>query len=69
MKVVVGLLTVLGLVILLAMIMALPTMWLWNYIMPDIFGLIEINFYQALAMNVLSSILFKANTSTNNKTN
>jgi hypothetical protein len=69
MKVVVGLLTVLGLVILLAMIMALPTMWLWNYIMPDIFGLTEINFYQALAMNVLSSILFKANTSTNNKNN
>jgi hypothetical protein len=69
MKVVVGLLTVLGLAILLAMIMALPTMWLWNYIMPDIFGLIEINFYQALAMNVLSSILFKANTSTNNKNN
>jgi hypothetical protein len=69
MKVVVGLLTVLGLAILLAMIMALPTMWLWNYIMPDIFGLIEINFYQALAMNVLSSVLFKANTSTNNKNN
>jgi len=69
MKAVEAILLVIGLVILSAMIMALPTMWLWNYIMPDIFGLIEINFYQALAMNVLSSILFKANTSTNNKTN
>jgi hypothetical protein len=69
MKNIEAILLVIGLVILSAMIMALPTMWLWNYIMPDIFGLIEINFYQALAMNVLSSILFKANTSTNNKTN
>jgi hypothetical protein len=69
MKNIEAILLVIGLVILSAMIMALPTMWLWNYLMPDIFGLVEINFYQAMAINFLSSILFKANISTNNKTN
>lgn len=42
-----------------ALLMALPTMWLWNWLMPDIFSLTEINFWQALGINVFSAILFK----------
>ena len=45
---------------LIALLLAFPTKWLWNYLMPDIFGLSTITFWQALAMNVLSAILLKS---------
>ena len=50
---------------LIVMLLALPTMWLWNWLMPEIFGLIEINFWQAWGMNALSGILFKDFTKSN----
>ena len=37
----------------LALILALPTMWLWNWLMPIIFGLTKITFWQALGLNLL----------------
>ena len=54
-------LKVLGAILLVAIVsilMALPTMWLWNWLMPLIFGLIKINFWQALGINLLAGILF-----------
>ena len=52
---------VLGLVIvvILALIMAFPTMWLWNWLIPDIFGLVKIDFWQALGINLLTGLLFR----------
>jgi len=44
----------------IAFVMAIPVMLLWNYFMPDMFGLAEINFWQALALSLLSSMLFKS---------
>lgn len=49
-----------GILALVAFLMALPLMWLWNWLMPDLFGLAEIGFWQALGINLLSSILFKS---------
>lgn len=49
--------------VLIALIIALPVMYLWNAVMPDVFGMIEINFLQALYISLLSSLLFKSNTS------
>lgn len=49
-----------GIVMFFAVIMALPVMWLWDWLMPEIFGLKEITFWQALGLNFLFSILFKA---------
>jgi hypothetical protein len=46
---------------LFALLMALPTMWLWNWLMPTIFGLIKIGFWQALGLNILTGILFRNN--------
>lgn len=43
--------------------LTLPTMWLWNYIMPTIFNLPEITIWQALALLILSQILIKNNNS------
>lgn len=48
-----------GLIVVVAVLMALPTMWLWNWLMPTIFGLIKIGFWQALGLNLLTGIIFK----------
>lgn len=35
-------------------------MWLWNWLMPDIFGLKTINFWKSAGIMALSFILFKS---------
>jgi hypothetical protein len=49
------------------LILGYPLMWLWNWLMPTMFGLPEITFWQAVGLNLLSTILFKSTTTT--KTN
>ena len=44
-------------ILFLALIPAI-CMWLWNWLMPDIFGLQAINYWQALGLMVLSSCFF-----------
>lgn len=44
----------------IALVMAFPTMWLWNWLMPVIFGLCKITFWQALGLNLLTGILFRS---------
>lgn len=61
-----GCLGAIFLIILILAILAFPTLWLWNWLMPVIFGLPTITFWQALGLNVLSSILFKTHTTNNN---
>lgn len=60
---------VVGLFLLNAIILAFPTMWLWNWLMPDIFGLVKIDLYQAMGINFLSGILFKTNISIKRENN
>ncbi len=45
-----------------SLVFALPVYFLWNALMPDIFGLIEITFWQAFGLMVLSGMLFKDDT-------
>ena len=48
-----------------AVIMAFPTMWLWNMCLePAVEGVNPVSFWQALGLNFLFSILFKSNSST-----
>jgi hypothetical protein len=47
-----------------AILLGFPLMWLWNWLMPTIFNLPEITFWQALGINALSTILFKQNLNT-----
>jgi hypothetical protein len=56
-----GFLTVVGLLILLVMLLGLPLQILWNWLMPSIFGLKYITFWEAVGLNTISSILFKSN--------
>ena len=61
--------TVLAALLILVVVTAIlgfPLMWLWNWLMPTIFGLPYITFWQALGLNILSTILFKS-TSTSKK--
>lgn len=56
-------------ILLVVVICALPTMWLWNWLMPTIFGLGKITFWQALGLNLLCSILFKSSSASKSKDN
>jgi len=47
-------------VCIIAILLALPIMWLWNWLMPSIFGLIKIGIFKAFGMNLLCGILFKS---------
>lgn len=51
----------------LSVILALPIMWLWDWLMPAIFGLKEITLMQAWGLSLLCSLLFKNNTTTSSK--
>ena len=54
--------TIIGLLILWVMLLGMPLQLLWNWLMPNIFGLPEITFWQAIGLNLLSTILFKPTT-------
>lgn len=55
----------LAVVILLAVVLALPTQFLWNEcLVGAVNGINRIGFWQALGINILSGILFKS-TNTN----
>lgn len=61
MKAIEAFLIIVGLLLLSSILLAFPTMWLWNWLMPDIFGLMKIDLYQAMGVNFLTNILFKSN--------
>ena len=58
---------VIVLVIIIPVLMTLPLMWLWNWLMPQLFGLKELGFWQALGLACLSSILFKGGSASSKK--
>lgn len=49
----------------LGFVMALPVMWCWNYLMPEVFGLEKLSWFQSWVMLVLSGLLFKTSVSSN----
>jgi len=53
---------VIGSICMILLILGYPLMWLWNWLMPIVFGLPEITFWQAIGLNLISTILFKSTT-------
>lgn len=47
-----------ALLLLFAIILAVPTMLLWNWLMPELFGLGRIGYLQALGLMLLARLLF-----------
>jgi hypothetical protein len=60
---------IIGVIILTSIICAVPTMLLWNWLMPTIFGLTKISFWQAFGLDLLCGILFKSSNNNNNNSN
>ena len=56
-----AILLIVGLIVLAAILLALPLQLLWNWLMPNLFNLPAITFWQALGLNMLAGILFKSN--------
>ena len=52
----------LGMIAIAMVLLGYPVMLLWNWLIPEIFGLPIINFWQAIGLNLLSTILFKSTT-------
>ena len=50
---------VLFIIIVFSLLIAFPIKWLWNGVMPDIFGLPEITFWKAYGMYLLSHLLLR----------
>ena len=57
----------LGVIALLGILLGLPLQLLWNWLMPTIFNLPKITFWQAMGLNIMASILFKDNSIKNDK--
>ncbi len=53
-----------GLLLVLGLLWATPTMLLWDWLMPEIFGLQEITIWQAWGLNILAGIFFKSKSKT-----
>jgi len=53
-------LMVVGLLILACLLFGGPLMLLWNWLMPEIFGLPYITFWQAFGLQLMSVLLFKS---------
>ncbi len=44
----------------LGLLLGFGIMWLWNWLMPELFGLATITYWQAIGMFVLAKILFSS---------
>lgn len=55
-----GALGLIGVIGIILIALGLPLMLLWNWLMPTLFGLPIITFWQAVGLNFLSTILFKS---------
>jgi len=60
-------LLVIGVMMLAVILFGGPLMILWNLIIPTIFNLPEITFWQACGIQLLSTLLFKSNINLKNK--
>ena len=59
-KILGGFVVLVGSLVVIAALLGYPLMWLWNWLMPILFKLPQITFWQAVGLNALSGILFKS---------
>lgn len=50
-----------------ALLLGFPLMLLWNALLPYLFGIKAISFWQACGINLLTGIMFRSHTSTTSK--
>jgi hypothetical protein len=49
----------LGTIAIIIVLLGYPVMLLWNWLMPELFSLPVITFWQAIGLNILCTILFR----------
>jgi hypothetical protein len=62
-----AILIVIGLIMVIALLFGLPLQILWNLLMPELFSLPYISFWQACGLNLIAGILFRSNVTIKNK--
>lgn len=55
-----GIVLLCGAVMLGGLLVGFPVKWLWNWLLPDLFGIKVIGFWQAWGLAVLCGMLFKS---------
>lgn len=65
--IVVAIVGILGLSFGLSLLMAYPLMIAWNYVVPYLFSLKTISFWQSFALMFVCSLLIKSSNTNNNK--
>ena len=50
---------IMGMIAIVIVLLGYPLMLLWNWLMPELFGLPEITFWQAIGLNILCTIMFR----------
>ena len=63
---IVGIVAIVG-ITLLALLVGYPIKWTWNHVMPHIFDLPQIDFWQAFCLYWLSNALLRATQTNENK--
>jgi len=48
-------------------ILSFPIMWLWNWLMPELFNLQKIDYWQSFGLFYLSGLLFRSFTAKKEK--
>ena len=59
-----NILTIIGILILACLLFGLPLQILWNTLMPELFSLPYISFWQACGLQLMADLLFKSNITT-----
>jgi len=54
-------------VLVLGLLLSLPVMWLWNGILPELFGFKEISWLQAWGLLILCGFLFRSSSTSSSK--
>ena len=58
-EIIAGIFVVIVVALLVALLEVIPVMLLWNWLMPLIFGLPTLSFWQSFGVCVLSGLLFR----------
>lgn len=66
-KIIGGVLLTFGVIALIAVLMGFPLMLLWNALLPGLFGIKTISFWQAIGINLLTGIMFRSHSSSSSK--
>lgn len=51
----------------LGLLLVWPLVWMWNFVMPDLFGVSTITYWQMFCLYMLIQCLFKLNVTVNQK--